>query len=117
MAKHTYTHTHTLPARPRGQAQHGSGGGAPIDEPRRLATTPKNRAWANHDKTHCLPARPHVHQSANEARPHPTPRAQAQCGSVGKCHFWEPEASVLYVHVVRNPLDVVVSAYAYHKQV
>ncbi|KAG1666025.1 hypothetical protein FOA52_010935 [Chlamydomonas sp. UWO 241] len=39
------------------------------------------------------------------------------CRSIGKCHFREPEhADVTYLHFIRNPADIVLSAYSYHLQ-
>ena len=38
------------------------------------------------------------------------------CLEIGSCHAAEPLADLLWVHVIRRPMDVVLSAYAYHTQ-
>ena len=40
----------------------------------------------------------------------------SNCLEIGSCHAAEPFMDLLWVHVIRRPLDVVLSAYAYHIQ-
>lgn len=40
----------------------------------------------------------------------------SNCLQIGSCFASEPLASLFWVHVIRRPLDIVLSAYAYHTQ-
>ncbi|KAG1675905.1 hypothetical protein FOA52_001562 [Chlamydomonas sp. UWO 241] len=41
---------------------------------------------------------------------------KTDCFSLGTCFGASADSKLLYVHVVRDPLDVVVSAYSYHRK-
>ena len=63
------------------------------------------------------------HSSTHSMRPGrrcpgscPCHEGVSNCLQIGSCFASEPLASLFWVHVIRRPLDVVLSAYAYHTQ-
>ena len=66
------------------------------------------------------------HTSLHSHRPEATSRCiprdcpchdgVSNCLSVGSCHVSEPVSPLLWIHFIRRPLDIVLSAYSYHIQ-